>query len=199
MKFMRELTSHFESKPAFTSREVRTFLLNRGASAGYHKLLIHNLQESRRIFRISRGAYTFHEEVQLVGFGFQPFYYGLQDALSLRGLWEQETNPVILTPKRVRNGLRQFEGRNYLIRRIDRKMFFGFTFVSYYDFSIPVSDVEKTLIDFFYYRVKIPAEAQQSIAQKIDKARLRSYLKEVPDSLSRRVIQFLRSDIQNES
>ncbi|EQD66731.1 transcriptional regulator, partial [mine drainage metagenome] len=78
---------------------------------------------------------------------FLPFYYGLEDALSLRGFWEQETNPVIITPRKVRNGVRQFDSRNYVVRRIDRKMFFGYTFVNYEEFYIPVSDTEKTLID----------------------------------------------------
>ena len=65
------------------------------------------------------------------GFGFSPFYYGLEDALSLRNVWEQETNPVIITPRTVRVGIRKFEGRHFVVRRIDRSMFFGYTFVDY--------------------------------------------------------------------
>jgi hypothetical protein len=56
------------------------------------------LLRSGRIYKITRGSYTFYDEVQYAGFAFQPFYYGLEDALSLLGLWKQETNPVIITP-----------------------------------------------------------------------------------------------------
>ncbi|MHB8359305.1 MAG: hypothetical protein ACYDCP_07390 [Thermoplasmataceae archaeon] len=110
MKYMHDLVSHFFSKPAFSVDELKAYLHRRQAPEGYHKVLIQNLLNSGKIFRIARGSYTFHEEIQYVGFAFKPFYYGLEDALSLRELWEQETNPVIITPRKVRNGLRQFEG-----------------------------------------------------------------------------------------
>ena len=120
MKYMREFRSHFMKKPAFTAREVELFLENRESSPGYYKLVIHNLLYRREIFRITRGVYTFQE-----------------DALSLRNVWEQETNPVVITPRNVRVGIRQFEGRNFVVRRIDRQMFFGYTYVAYGDFQIP--------------------------------------------------------------
>ena len=102
MKYMREFRSHFMKKPAFTAREVQLFLENRESSPGYYKLVIHNLLSRREIYRITRGVYTFQEDAQMSGFGFSPFYYGLEDALSLRNVWEQETNPVIITPRKVR-------------------------------------------------------------------------------------------------
>ena len=90
MKYMEEFRSHFMKKPAFTAREAELFLENRKSSPNYYKLVIHNLLSRRDIYRITRGVYTFQEDAQMSGFGFSPFYYGLEDALSLRNVWKQE-------------------------------------------------------------------------------------------------------------
>ncbi len=191
MKYMHDLVSHFFSKPAFSVDELKAYFHRRQAPEGYHKVLIQNLLNSGKIFRIARGSYTFHEEIQYVGFAFKPFYYGLEDALSLRELWEQETNPVIITPRKVRNGLRQFEGRNYLIRWIDRKMFFGYSLIKYGEFYIPVSDIEKTLIDLFYFGVKIPSDTLEEILKLIDRERFVGYLEEVSPKLRIRMASLM--------
>ena len=87
---------------------------------------MNHLTKKGEIKKITRGAYTFKEEIEVVGFAFSPFYYGLQEALSLRNLWEQEVNPVVITPRKIRQGVRKFLGNNYLIKRVNRSMFFGF-------------------------------------------------------------------------
>ena len=185
MKFMKEFTEFFSNRPAFGTDEVKLFLKRREASQGYHKLIIQNLLKSGKIHKITKGAYTFHNEVQYAGFAFEPFYYGLEDALSLRGLWEQETNPIIVTPRRVKNGIRQFDSRNYLVRRISRNMFFGYSLMEYERFHIPVSDIEKTLIDLVYFNEKVPDDVVAEIIRKLNRETLDSYLSEVPDYLSR--------------
>ena len=187
MKYMREFRSYFMKKPAFTAREVELFLENRESSPGYYKLVIHNLLSRREIYRITRGVYTFQEDAQMSGFGFSPFYYGLEDALSLRNVWEQETNPVVITPRNVRVGIRQFEGRNFVVRRIDRQMFFGYTYVAYGDFHIPVSTVEKTFIDFIYYRIELPRELIFAILSRSSRRKINEYLREIPKWLSKKV------------
>ena len=187
MKSMREFRLHFTKKPAFTAREAELFLENRKSSPGYYKLVIHNLLSRREIYRITRGVYTFQEDAQMSGFGFSPFYYGLEDALSLRNVWEQETNPVVITPRNVRVGIRQFEGRNFVVRRIDRQMFFGYTYVAYGDFHIPVSTIEKTFIDFIYYRIELPRELMFAIMSKSSRRKINEYLREIPKWLSKKV------------
>ncbi|MEM0135103.1 MAG: hypothetical protein QXU18_07755 [Thermoplasmatales archaeon] len=94
--------------------------------------------KSGSLNKITIGHYMFHDEVQFAGFSFASFCYGLQYALSLRNLWEQETNPVVITPSKVRSGLRSFEGRNYLVRWIDRNMFFGHSLIQYRVNFIPL-------------------------------------------------------------
>lgn len=187
MKFSKQFTEEFSKKPAFGIDEVKTFIRRRNASEGYYKLLIQNMLKSGRLYKITRGAYTFYDEAQYVGFAFTPFYYGLEDALSLRGLWEQETNPVIITPRKVRNGIRQFDSRNYLVRRIKRTMFFGYSLLKYEQFYIPVSNIEKTLIDLVYFDIRVPDEIISTLIGKLDLETFNSYLAEIPQYLSNRM------------
>ena len=192
MKYMKSFIAHFSSNPAFNSQDAMRFLQNRGASAGYHKLVITNLLKEGKIHKITRGSYTFQDDVQYAGFAFRPFYYGLEDALSLLGLWEQETNPVILTPKKVRPGIRSFEGRNYIVRHISRKMFFGYSYIAYGEFNIPVSTIEKTLIDLLYFKVPISEEVVQNVLAASNMDILKGYAKEIPSSLKSRIAGLIR-------
>lgn len=150
-------------------------------------MLLENLYRSGRIYRITRGYYTFYEEVQFVGFAFSPFYYGLEDALSLLNLWEQETNPVVITSRRVRSGVREFRGRNYVVRRIERSMFFGYKYMKYDKFHIPVSEPEKTLIDLLYFRLHIEKKTFDEIIENINVDKLKEYLEGVPQWLEARL------------
>jgi len=192
MKYVKDVRERFRGAPAFTISDLKISLGRKGISAGYLRLLVHNLLAKGELKRVSRGVYTFRSDVQVVGFGFRPFYYGLQDALSLRNLWEQETNPVVITPRRVRSGVKSFQGANYVVKRIRRGMFFGFEMVKYDDFWIPVSDVEKTLIDFAYFRQPLGAEAIAEIRQRLDKQKLKEYLKRCPPRVKARVSELLK-------
>lgn len=191
MTLVFEMQHRFAFEPAFTSRDVRAFFGRRRLSPEYQKLIVHKLISQGKLFRISKGAYTFRPEAQVVGFAFQPFYYGLQDALSLRNLWEQETVPVVITPRRVRSGIRKFAGNNYLVRRMNRSMFFGFEMLRYGDFWIPVSDAEKTLIDLVYFRQPISKELAEELKRAIRKDVLKQYLKRSPLWVRKRALALL--------
>ncbi len=180
MTAVSELVGRFGTEPAFTSRDALAFLRKKGVKKEYCNLLLHKLARSGRLFRISRGVYTFRQEAQAVGFAFQPFYYGLQDALSLRNLWEQETVPVVVTARRVRGGRRAFLGAAYVVRRISRKMFFGFESIKYGGFWVPVSDAEKTLVDLVYFRQPVGSELARELRKAIRRDVLEKYLKMVP-------------------
>ncbi len=185
MTLTRELEKYFSKQPAFMNGDVRRVFPK--ASQGYLNLLIHNMLKSKRVFRISRGVYSFHDDPQVVGFAFRPFYYGLQDALSFHGLWEQETNPAVITVRRVRSGLRSYENGNYVVRRIGRKMFFGFESVKYGDYWMPVSDVEKTLIDLVYFKQHITADLKKEFRKRVRRDKLAQYLKKCPKYVRRKV------------
>lgn len=191
MKHIKLLREHFAEIPVFTTRDAK-LLLGKKTSKKYVDLLLHNLVSRGDLNRITKGVHTFRKETQLVGFAFQPFYYGLQDALSLRNLWEQETNPVVITARRADPGTRRFLDNNYLVRRIRRNMFFGFENIKYFDLWIPVSTPEKTLIDFVYFREPLSKEALKELKKKINEKTLRDLLKRTPKHTREKVELLLK-------
>lgn len=187
VKYSAELKKHFSAFPVFTMRDVLLFFSKQGLGRNYAHLMLHKMVEGGGLVRVSKGAYSFHNEILVAGFAFPPFYYGLQEALSLRGLWEQETNPVVITPRRVRSGVRKFGGNNFVVKRISRKMFFGFEPFKYYEFWIPVSTPEKTLVDFVYFRQTLDGRTLRELKSKIDAKKLRAVLEKCPKWVRRRV------------
>ena len=180
MKYTKAIRERFRSKPVFSLNELRTFLSKSGISDSYLRLLVHNMQKSGELKRITSGKYTFADEMQVVGLAYAPYYYGLQDALSLHNLWEQETVPVVITTRKARGGKREFLGNNYVVRRIGRKYFFGYETVRYGDFWVNVSDKEKTLIDFAHFNVPLDGEALDNLETGMRPEVMKEYLGRMP-------------------
>ena len=185
MIYTKELRRRLSSQPAFTIADAGRLFPK--ASRAYLCLLLHNLCKRGDIFRISSGIYSFHDDTTVSGFAYSPFYYGLQNALSIRGLWEQETNPVVITPRHVRTGRRVFCGANYIVRRIGRPLFFGYETMQYSGLWVPVSDVEKTFIDMAYFHQPLTDELLAEFKQRVDKKKLDTYLEKCPAKLAKRV------------
>lgn len=192
MKYMKRFKEKFRNYPVFTINDVMLFFEKSGATKQYVYTTIHNLLSSEEIKKITRGIYTFHEDITVVGFAFSPFYYGLQDALSWRNIWEQEVNPIVITPRKVRTGVRSFLGRNYLVRHIEKSMFFGLDSIKQGDSWIPVSDQEKTLIDFVYYKELIPEQVVEELLSTINMDNLNDHLEHVSKSVANRVLEMVK-------
>lgn len=191
MKYLKKFKEHFSKWPAFTSRDALLFLSELGASRAYSHLLLINVVKKGDVHKIKKGVYTFGDDPALASFAFSPSYHGLQDALSLLDLWDQETNTVLITPLRVRGGVREILGSKVFVRKIDRKMFFGFTSLKYFDYWIQVSDVEKTLIDFVYFKVPLQPIVLEEIKKRIDQDKLDGYLKQCSSRVKRGVRSLL--------
>jgi predicted transcriptional regulator of viral defense system len=194
MKYIGYIRSHFNDPkfPVFTSQELNAVLGLKGISSAYLKRLINYLINRGEIVRIRKGVYTFHDEITVVGFAFRPFYYGLENALTIMHLWEQGTNPIIITPNNVRRGIRKFGEGNYSVLRIRRDLFFGYDFVQSGGFWIPVSDYEKTLIDFIYFNHYLRKDVLKALRYRIDERRLVSYLKYYNKKIKQKVLQELK-------
>ena len=177
VKYEKEFRGHFAKEPMFTFGDTRRFLGSLGASEAYAKLFIHNQIKRHGLLRIGKGRYTFRNDEAVVGFGFRPFYYGMEYALTLRRLWTQMANPVVITATKAVPGTRQSMGRTILVRRISRSMFFGIEYIRYGDVFIPVSDVEKTLIDFIYYRVAPGEGVLGELVAEVDPKKMGAYKK----------------------
>ncbi len=157
----------------------------------YAKQLVRNLVLKGKIKRLTKGCYSLEEDPQLSIFCFKPAYFGLQDALSFHNLWEQETIPVIITTRKVRNGIRKVLGMNVLIRRIKKKYFFGFDYFPQKENYFPYSDIEKTFIDMIYFKENINEETLKNIKKRIDKKKLNLYLKKYPKRIRKIILRYI--------
>jgi len=180
MKYMKEFRGHFSKKAVFSVRDVWNHFARQKISRRYVWQMLKNLLKNGEIFRIAKGLYSFRAEPNLVAFAIRPSYFGLQDALSIRGLWGQQVNPILITPRKVRSGLRDVLGAKVIVRRISRDMFFGFEMVNYAGLWVPVSDAEKTLIDFCHFNQPLDRQALKKIIKKTDRKKLAAYLKKAP-------------------
>jgi predicted transcriptional regulator of viral defense system len=162
-----------QSTPVFRARDVELLV----GDPGYALLMLHNLEKRGEVHRVSRGWYSKGDDPVVSVFTLAPSYLGLQEALSLRGLWEQETNVVVVTSGMAKPGVRTVLGSNVVVRRIDPRYFFGFDQLSYGGFSVPVSDFEKTLIDLVYFRESPGGDFVRRLAKKADRRVLGGYLR----------------------
>ncbi|AGO61853.1 type IV toxin-antitoxin system AbiEi family antitoxin domain-containing protein [Ferroplasma acidarmanus] len=161
----------------FTTGDARRFLTKLGADEFYIRLMLHYLVESGSLYSIGKDAYTFHRNEAAIGFKFRPFDYGLQYALIIRKIWTQQSVPAIVTTGKANPGAREIMDTRVILHRIDRAKFFGFEYVNYGEVFVPVSDLEKTLLDFNYYHIKLSNETRESIRKKIDKVKFLEYEK----------------------
>ncbi len=157
----------------------------------YTKKVIRNLILKGKIKKIAKGFYTSHEDPSLAVYCFKPAYLGLQDALSFHNLWEQESIPIIITTRKVRQGIRQIIGVNALIRRMDKKYCFGFQHYDDGGIYLPYSDVEKTFIDMVYFNEKLSQEAIKNIRKNVNIKKINNYLNNYPNKIKKRVIKLL--------
>ncbi|MGC9037833.1 MAG: type IV toxin-antitoxin system AbiEi family antitoxin domain-containing protein [Candidatus Micrarchaeia archaeon] len=194
MKYMLPFVKKFSSDeyPVFTSNDATKFLTELGATDTYAKFLIKYLLRKGRIVRITKGVYSFSHDAELYGFGFQPFYYGLQHALTLNDLWPEQTSPVVITTRNVRSGVRNVGGTRIFIKHIDSKYFFGFYSRIYNNRYLPVSDPEKTLIDFVYFRRTLSEQTYAEIVRRIDIKKLRGYLKNYKPKTAKTVMKIVK-------
>lgn len=177
---VREL---LKKSPVFRAKDVEHIVKDKN----YSSLLLHNMVKRGEVNRVTKGWYSLHEDPIVSVFCFKPAYIGLQEALSLHELWEQETNIVIVTTRNVRMGVRKVLGSNVIFHRIGQKYFFGFDYMRYGDLFIPVSDPEKTLIDLFYFNEFPGGEVIRHIKGRIDRHKLLTYLDRYPQRFRRRV------------
>jgi predicted transcriptional regulator of viral defense system len=183
--------------PVFCISDVKSALKGQGISEGYVRLMLHNLKERGEIKTITKGIYSFHDDIAIVGFAFQPFYYGLECALSIRGISEQGTNIVVMTPRNVRAGMRNFGGRNYRVQRLDKRMMFGFDLMKYGNFWVPVSDLEKTIIDMLYFRDYISEELWKELIARINLNKLKLYLTNYNIEFGKEVLLLVSKQTKN--
>ncbi len=181
MTIIKEITKHFADYPVFTYRDVALFL--NGKAKVVHNLprLMSYMKSNGMLYSVEKGVYTFNNDIMIAGFAYSPFYYGLLSALTIRDLWTQNSRPEIMTPRKVRKSMVHAFGKEkdiVFVHHVPVKYFFGFDIVDYGKLKVPVSDPEKTLIDLFYYKVKLAIQDYSAVLKAIDMKKLERYLKE---------------------
>jgi predicted transcriptional regulator of viral defense system len=187
IKYINNIREFFKKTPVVNISSLKKFIGKKNKD--YIYLLINNLMKKGEIRQITKGYYTIYEDSSLIVFCFKPSYLGLQNALSFHNLWEQETNPLVITTRNIRTGLREVFGRNVVMKRIPSKYFFGFDYSKDGDFYFPYSDIEKTFIDMIYFKQYIDKEVIKEFKRKIDKKKLNSYLKHYPKRFRKIVLK----------
>lgn len=183
MKYKKSFIAHFNRFPLFKFGDAERFLTNIGASSIYARKFMSIVISNGSVYRITRGIYSMHKDINLAGYAFRPFYYGLGTALTHHGLWEQQATQTIITTRNVREGTRVFFGLNATIRRIPEELFFGYVKERYGDFHFYVSDVEKTLIDVVYYKFVVEDYVYANLFRHAGRAKLAGYLKKCPERI----------------
>lgn len=178
MKYVNDFIKNFSSPrfPTFTKSDAYLFLSQYGVSSGYAKRFLNNLVRSGKAYRIKRSYYTCHSSPYAVGFAFSPFYYGLGTALNIHDLTEQQSQPTIISATKSMPGVLIFRGTKIFIRRINVGMLFGINTVVFEGFEIPVSDIEKTLIDLVYFRYGVDDYVYENLVNGSDARKLNKYL-----------------------
>lgn len=190
-KYLKRVKDLFEKSPVVEASSIARIVGYKKHVKQYYKQLIRNLILNGSIKRLIKGHYTTHNDPSLAVFCFTPAYLGLQDALSFHNLWEQETIPIIITTRKVRQGIRKILGANVLIRRIAKKYFLGFEYYKQDRFYLPYSDIEKTFIDIIYFKEQLGKEVIKELAKKINKRKLLLYLKKYPKGLKEKALNSL--------
>ncbi len=187
------ITEKFSGYPVFTNRDVRLFLGRKAKAANVARLLSH-MKRAGRIHQVVRGVYSATVDERVSGFAFQPFYYGTLYALTLRELWTQNSRPEIITLKKIRkSGILIFGGKvGVKLHHLTPKRFFGFDMLVVGGMKVPVSDPEKTLIDLFFYKIRLPIQEYDGILNAINVKKLDSYLKAYDGHTRKTVMNFVK-------
>lgn len=190
-KYLRDIEKLFNKSPVVSFSSILRIVRKKKKVKQYTKNLIRHLILTEKIRKLTKGYYTLHDDPSLLVYCLKPSYLALQDALSHHNLWEQEAIPIIITPRKVRQGIRKVLGMNVLIKRISKKYFFGFDYYKHDNFYLPYSDLEKTFVDMVYFKEKLSVDAIKNIKKGIDNKKLNSYLKIYPKEIKRKILRYL--------
>ncbi len=195
IRHLDEVKRFAEATPVFRLKDIEMIVGDRS----YAAVLLHRMEKRRQLVRVTKGWYSRYDDPAVAVFSFKPAYLGLQNALSVRNMWEQETNVVIVSTRRIRTGLRRMTNANVVLHRIEQRYFFGYEFVRQGDYYVPVSDLEKTLIDLVYFGEFPGREELREALGRVNKEKIARYLREYPERFRNRVMSIYRLRSSRES
>ena len=185
-------------------RDFKTFTFNdakmalrdrhRNISDKTIQVTLSRMAAGKRICSLTKGVYSLEKRDEIVGFAFTPFYYGGLAALMIRDMIDDQVKMEIMTTHRVKVSLMAVFGGSstVVLHHIPRKYYFGFEDLKYGDIVVPVSDPEKTLIDLFYYRVRLAIQDYSELLRAVNTKKLVRYLKVYNKRTARIVMEFIK-------
>ena len=191
-KYLKDIELLFKKSPVVSFSSIERLVKNKKNVKQYTKQLVRNLLIKNKIKKLAKGYYTSHEDPTLFVFCFKPAYIGLQSALSFHDIWEQETIPIIITTRKIRQGIRSILGVNVLVRRIDKKYFFGFDYFKKNSLYFPYSDIEKTFIDMVYFKENLNKDVIKTLFKKINRKKLNNYLRIYPKKFKQQILNYIK-------
>lgn len=192
VKHLAIIRNFLKKTPVINISSIKKLI---GENNKYIHLLIHNLVKKKEIFRLTKGFYSKTEDPTLVVFCFKPSYIGLQEAISVHNLWQQETNTIIITTKSVREGIRSVMEKKVLLKKIPPNLFFGVEYSLYGGIYVPVSDIEKTFLDMIYFNQPLDKELYKVFKKRINRKKLNTYLKKYNLKVKNKVYELINKRI----
>ena len=187
-KYLKKVEELFEKSPVIDVASIKKIV---GENNDYIHLLLYNLIKKGKIYRLTKGWYSKSNDPILVVYCFKPSYLGLQEALSIHNLWEQETNTIIITTKNVREEERKVLDSKVIVKRLPKKLFFGIEHIKYGETYTPVSDVEKTFLDLIYFNQPLDKELISNFKKRIKEERLKEYIDRFDPIVKERAVKLL--------
>ncbi len=157
-------------KPLFTSHDM----VSHGIPQTYVKRLANHLITKKRIRRIEKGKYScIRNPIIIAPFLSFPSYLTMFTALSLRNAILQVPQQIqVLSTRRRKKTTIEFQNSAIKLFRVKPSMFFGYNYINYENFQIPVASIEKAIIDLAYFGYEPIGEIQA----KIELKRVKEYL-----------------------
>jgi hypothetical protein len=196
MTLANEITQAFRGFRTFSFGDVRIVLQerHRRITDKTIQVTISRMAKAGKIFTILKGFYSLQRRDELAGFAFAPFYYGGLAALMIRDLIDNQVKMEIMTTRVVKKSFVSiYDGSSSVVlHHIPRKYYFGFGDVKYGDITVPVSGPEKTLIDLFYYKIKLSIQDYADLLRAVNGKKLADYLKTYDKRTANCVLNFIK-------
>lgn len=176
-----DIIAHFSKVPVFSLADASQIIKNRE----YAKKALTRMAKTKRIMRIKKDLYTFHNDTFLIStFLVRPSYISGASALSYHKAITQIPNEVFcITAKPPKS---YFFVEN--IRFHNTKFFFGFEVEEHLGFKVPVATIEKALIDSIGY---VPISVIEEAFDNVNIERMIEYLKKIKKSSTAKRIGYL--------
>lgn len=176
-----DIIAHFSKVPVFSLADASQIIKNRS----YAKKALSRMTRAKRIIRIKKDMYTFHDDAFLIStFLVRPSYISGVSALSHR-------HAITQIPKEVFCITTKPTKRYFFIENIGfhkTKFFFGFEIEEHLGFKVPVATIEKALIDSVGY---VPISVIEEAFDSVNVERMLGYLKKIKKSSTIKRIGYL--------